>query len=227
MRCLKLFLSFLLMMIGAACFSQVVNSDIYILTDVDTVRVGQTFRIRYCSEARTDSFIRPDLSEFEIVKDAYMRELEMEGNHKVTIQALCYDVKAKKGGSFTIPSASVIISDRKYTIEPKQMFALALDENFKFHYTLELDPKNPKVGNTFQLILTMNAKPDQPPFPDLWNLSIERQTSRIETVDGVSSYVFIYYLKANDSAEHEIPSFDIYVANQKYQTEKINFVVKK
>lgn len=227
MRCVKCFFVLLFSLLGMFCFSQEFESDFYILTDVDTVRVGETFRVRYCSEKKPDRFQTPDLSAFQIVRDGHIRELKMKGDYNGTVYAMCYDLKLDSAGTFFLPKTSVFCAGKETTCAAKKIVAVGVDSAFQFEYTLELDPQFPTTGLTFRLVLTMNAKPDQTPFPDLWDLSIVKQTSGTNTVNGVSKYVYVYYLETDKAIVHEIPPIEISVGNKIYRTEKKNFEVKK
>ncbi|MFA6883706.1 MAG: hypothetical protein WCQ55_01150 [Paludibacteraceae bacterium] len=219
-------MEFYFFLMGMVCLGQEFESDFYILTDVDTVRVGETFRVRYCSEVKPDRFQSPDLSLFEMVREGHVRELKMEGDYNGTVYALCYDLKLDSAGTFVLPPTSIFVDGKEITCSSKKIVSVGLDSAFHFKYTMELEPRIPTTGMTFRLVLKMNAKPSQTPYPDLWNLSIVKQTSGTETVDGVTSYFYVYYLETDKVQEHEILPFEIAIGNRKYKTDRLTFEVK-
>lgn len=203
--------------------------EVSFFCEVDTVRhkihAGQEVQVCYFSDRPIEMIAPPtwNKEETEPVSGPHFlsmsRVVGSNGNERVQpFEGFYYIVLFKKAGITTLPAVKVIIGGKEYVSAPVTARVMPAVKVSNALCSLHIEPRMPKAGQEFEMILTCNNKPDER-IPRFRHPGIDLLSSSIgirNKPGDKKEYRFVYKLKAVKPGSYTVTSQDLSFGGTKY-----------
>lgn len=157
------------------------------------------------------------------------RVVGSNGNERVQpFEGFYYVVLFKKAGITVLPAVKAIIDGKEYVSAPVAVRVRPAVKVNNVLCSLHTEPRMPKAGQEFEMILTCNNKPDER-IPRFRHPGIDLLSSSIgirNKPGNKKEYRFVYKLKAVKPGSYVVTSQDLSFGGIKYELAAHTFEIK-
>lgn len=175
------------------------------------IRAGQDVSLRYICTVQYDSVVPPRFSApVEMVKEA----VPHRSGHAVVNGELTdiyefgfeYIVRFQTEGRYDLPLSSVRVNGKEYRTPPMSVWVQPALTNMEgVECSVSIEPKHPKVGERFEVLLTCNRRPDSKrPTVILNGQPMESGGYSHSSVNAKETFRFAYSASAADGGRYTL-----------------------